>query len=254
MYLHKAVYGPVYSRRLGVSLGVNLLPAYNKLCNFNCIYCECGWTDYTQKLKYPDKEIILSQLEQKLQNLKAENKPLDSITFAGNGEPTMHPYFPEIINATIIHRNTYFPETDISVLSNSSLIHKAKVFDALNKVDNNILKLDSGIESTLIKINLPNYRFNLNELIRNMIAFKGNLILQTIFLKGEVNGQFIDNTTQNELDAYLSLLKKVKPEKIMIYSLDRATPAQNLQKIPQDKMDEIGTLIQSEGFEVIVAE
>ena len=168
----KTIFGPVISRRLGISLGINLMPNTRKICNFNCIYCECGWTyNSVSNEKLPSSSEVKELLENKLQNMKQLSQPLDVLTFAGNGEPTMHPEFSKIIDDTILLRNKYFPGVKIAVLSNSSFIHKKEVFEALNKIEMNILKIDSAFEDTCRLLNKPVGHFSISELIERFQLF-----------------------------------------------------------------------------------
>lgn len=249
----KIIFGPVKSRRLGVSLGINLLPTNKKICSFDCIYCECGWTDSMDTDQYPSFELFSSKLEEKLREMRAIGELPDVITFAGNGEPTLHPNFPKIVDKTIELRNTYCPEAKIAVLSNSSLIHRKEIFESLLKVDQNILKLDSAIESTIEILNQPLYRFNLQELISNLKRFRGNLILQTLFIKGKYKGQEIDNTTDTEIKAWLEVVKQINPKEVMVYTIARDTPLTSLQKVSKTRLDEIANLVKSLGIPVQVS-
>ena len=236
----KTIFGPVKSRRLGVSLGIKLLPNSEKFCNFNCIYCECGWT-HQGKIheKFPSLIEVKNLLEARLIELKKLQQPLDVITFAGNGEPTMHPEFPEIIDATIDLRNNYFPKVKIAVLSNTSLVQKKEIFESLHKVDLNILKIDSAFEDTCKLLNKPLGHFNLNEIINNLKSFNGKLIVQTMFIKGIFEGIKFDNTSEDEITAWLEVIKKINPIQVMIYTIARSTPATGIEKIPLKKLKEI---------------
>lgn len=248
------IFGPVYSRRLGVSLGINLLPVNNKYCNFNCVYCECGWTDKNNGIKVvlPKRDNFKAQLETKLEELQGTVNEPDAITFAGNGEPTIHPEFAEIINDTIEARDRFAPKAAISILSNASMLHKQSVVEALNKVDKNILKLDSGIENTFKRINQASGKLTLDEIVKNLIAFKGKLIIQTLFVRGEYNGSIIDNTTPEEIEAWLKLLSKIKPEYVMIYPIERGTPAKGLEKIPEAELNSIAEKVEALGIDTKV--
>jgi wyosine [tRNA(Phe)-imidazoG37] synthetase (radical SAM superfamily) len=251
----KTIFGPVKSRRLGVSLGINLLPNTRKLCNFNCIYCECGWNpENKEQEQLPTVKEVERLLDEKLSNMKEHNEPLDVITFAGNGEPTMHPQFAEIIDITLAVRDKYFPKVKVAVLSNSSLVYKKEVFDALNKVDRNILKIDSAFAETCILINNPTGYFNIDELIDNLGKFKGNLIIQTMFVTGKYNGKPVDNTTEHEVNAWVEVIKKVKPAEVMIYTIARETPVHGLNKVPLKKLNEIASIIRGLGFNISVSE
>ncbi|MDQ1772417.1 radical SAM protein [Labilibaculum sp. A4] len=251
----KIIFGPVKSRRLGVSLGINLLPNDCKLCSFNCIYCECGWNpDHSeQKINFHPKDQVKESLFEKLSLMKANNEDLDVITFAGNGEPTLHPEFSEIINYTIEVRNQVFPQARIAVLSNSSMIHKKSVFEALNKVDDNILKLDGGTEETIINLDQPVGKFNLNNTVELLSKFDGNLIIQTLFIRGEYEGKIIDNTTKEEIEAWLTHLQKIQPKEVMIYTISRDTPSDNLEKISMEELQQIAQKVEDAGFKTQIS-
>ncbi|NQU35094.1 MAG: radical SAM protein [Bacteroidetes bacterium] len=244
------IFGPVHSRRLGVSLGINLLPIDNKYCNFNCIYCECGWTDRSKGVKIilPKRDNFKTKLETKLKELQGTVNEPDAITFAGNGEPTIHPKFAEIIDDTIEARNKYAPKAAISILSNASMLHKPSVTTALKKVDKNILKLDSAIESTYKAINQAQSGITLNKIIDGLLSFEGKLIIQTLFFRGEYDGKIVDNTTETEVDAWLDVIEKVKPEYVMLYPIDRGTPAKNLEKISESELNEIASRVEARGI------
>ncbi len=249
------IFGPITSRRLGLSLGINLLPTDSKLCNFDCIYCECGWTDLKSapKVEFHKRDEVKKQLEIILKQLLSEEKKLNSITFAGNGEPTIHPDFNLIIDDVIKLRDHYFPECKISVLSNSLMLSNSKVTEALKKVDNRILKLDAGTEETFQLINQPLNKRTLKWIVEQLIKFNGDLTIQTLFLKGNYKNKNIDNTTDFEIESWLSNLKKIKPKSVMIYSLDRATPAKDLQKIDNATLNSIAKKVNEIGIETIVS-
>lgn len=250
----KIIFGPVRSRRLGISLGINLLPTDSKLCNFNCIYCECGWTPaHLAKNNFHSREEIYTKLEAQLQQMREAKKGLDVITYAGNGEPTMHPNFNQIIDDTIRLRNQYFPQAKIAVLSNASMLHKPQVVQALQKIEQNILKLDSAIETTIKLINNPLAKINLIKLTQQLLDFEGNLIIQTLFLRGKYKGEIVDNTTEEELTAWVNLIEKVKPKQVMIYTIARDTPTAGLEKIARDELDSIASLIQNLGISTQVS-
>ena len=252
MLFNEIIFGPVKSRRLGASLGVNLLPANGKLCSFDCVYCECGFNFVNKKAKIPIRNDVKEQLERKIKEMAANNETLDTITFAGNGEPTMHKDFAKIIDDTIEIRNIFFPKAKISVLSNSTFCGKKDVFDALNRIDNNILKLDSGIEETIRVINRPNSKFSLKKLVEDLQKFNGNLIIQTLFFSGEFEGKTFDNTTEKEVTEWLNLLKIIRPKEVMLYSLDRPTPAKNLQKANLETLQKIAALVEKNGIKTKV--
>lgn len=249
------VFGPVKSRRLGVSLGVNLLPRDGKLCSFDCIYCECGYNSQGKgKSKIPSRDEVKNALKAKLEKMKAEGPEPDVITFAGNGEPTIHPQFAGIIDDTLELRDRYFPAAKVSVLSNSTMIDKQDVFEALNKIDNNILKLDSVDADFICRVDRPQSKsFNVNDLIGNLKRFNGNLIIQTMFVRGEFEGKIIDNTTPDYLDPWLKAVKEINPRSVMIYTIDRDTPTKGLQKVSLEELNKIAEKIRKEGLNVSVS-
>lgn len=251
----KIVFGPVRSRRLGVSLGMNLLPVDGKLCSFNCIYCECGLNeDRRTSTRLPTREEVKEALIRKLAVMQAEGIAPDVITFAGNGEPTLHPQFAGIIDDTIATRNRFFPSAKIAVLSNSTCLHKEEVFRALNKIEDNILKLDSVLDERIRQLNVPNSpAFTFDRLLKQLCRFEGNLIIQTMFLKGELDGTSVDNTTEAEIEGWLKALKQIKPKQVMIYTIDRETPVKALRKVSKEELEAIAERARREGFDVSVS-
>ncbi len=247
---HDIIFGPVRSRRLGSSLGINLLPVARKICSFNCIYCECGWTpnEDAEKSSLPKREKINHLLEKKLQELKENNMPPDNLTFAGNGEPTIHPEFDLIVKDTIALRDKYFPKASTTVLSNSSMIHEKKIFEALKMVDKSILKLDAGSQEQFERINLPHAQKKLENIVGDLSKFKGDVIIQTLFLRGTHNDQSIDNTSEKEIQLWLQHLEKIKPQYVMIYPIDRKTPAKDLEKISSEELHQIAERVHQLGI------
>ena len=230
------IFGPVQSRRLGISLGINLLPADGKVCSFDCIYCECGFNeDHRPQKPMPTREEVAIALEKKLRQMQEDGQMPDVLTFAGNGEPTCHPHFPEIIDDTIRLRNQYCPKAKVSVLSNSTMIHRQSVHDALMRVDNNILKLDTVDPDFIRKVDHPAGTYDVEKIIERMKAFNGHLIIQTMFLKG--NG--IDNTSDNYVNPWLQAVREIAPKQVMIYTIDRETPDQTLRKATHEELDAI---------------
>jgi wyosine [tRNA(Phe)-imidazoG37] synthetase (radical SAM superfamily) len=244
------IFGPVKSRRFGVSLGINLLPAGYKNCTFNCIYCECGWTFSNQsaKFKLPQRKEISTMLEKKLVEMQSHGQVPDNITFAGNGEPTIHPEFAMIIDDTIEIRNKYFQQAEITVLSNSTMLHKKEVLGALDKIENNVLKLDTGIEETFRHLNQPYSDIPLKTLIQNIKKFNGRQIIQTLFIRGDFNGKRIDNTTEPEIHAWLEIIKDIAPRYVMVYPIARDTPVAGLERISRSELDKISSKLQALGI------
>ena len=252
---NEIIFGPIISRRLGVSLGINLLPTDSKFCNFNCVYCECGWTsnDKHTRPSFPSRAEVKAQLEKKLIEMKAEIQLPDVITYAGNGEPTIHPEFIGIIDDTMELRSKYCPKSKIAVLTNATQVHRPEIREALLKIDQNILKLDSGIEATIKSINQPLGKYILEDVIANFCKFEGKLIIQTMFVKGLVNGKMIDNTTPTELDAWVNAIKRISPKQVMIYTISRDTPTEGLRKINIPELELIAARVRNLGIEVQVS-
>ena len=248
------IFGPVKSRRLGKSLGINLLPTHSKACSYNCIYCECGWTGNRRgmNIELPLRADISAALEEALIRLKDTERQPDSLTFAGNGEPTMHPEFEGIIEDTIKLRNALIPSAKVSVLSNGSMLHKPAVFASLMKVDNNIQKLDGGREETIRLINMPLKAFRLTEYVETLKRFGHNLIIQSLFLRGKLGDRVVDNTTREEVRAWLNLVTDINPAYVMIYAIERETPAGNLVRIGRDELEAIAKQVRDAGIEAEV--
>ncbi len=243
------IFGPVHSRRLGVSLGINLLPADGKLCSFDCIYCECGFNaDHRPKLPMPTREEVREALKAKLKDMQADGPAPDVLTFAGNGEPTLHPHFPEIIVDTLELRDKYFPQAKVSVLSNATMITKPEIRMALAKVDNNILKLDTIDMDYIYLTDRPVGKYSVEDIIGNMQTFEGNCIVQTMFMKGTYEGKDVNNTTDDYVIPWLEQVKEIAPRQVMIYTIDRETPAHGLMKATHEELDRIGELLREAGI------
>jgi len=243
------IFGPVKSRRLGVSLGINLLPTDYKFCTFNCVYCECGWTlKADKKIKLPTADEVKTALESVLKEYAEQGKEINAITFAGNGEPTIHPDFNQVIEDTIEARNMWMPDADIAVLSNASQLNKTKVTEALQKVDRNILKLDAGTEKTYQLINMAQSHLKFDKIVDYLKAFEGNLIIQTLFIRGEHKGEKFDNTTEEEVQAWLELLKEIKPQSVMLYPIERDTPEEKLVKVDTATIEAIAEKVEALGI------
>lgn len=252
---HETVFGPIHSRRLGVSLGINLMPNDGKICSFDCVYCEAGYNAQgAGNSGIPSREAVKKGLNRKLKAMIDAGEHLDVITFSGNGEPTLHPQFKEIVQDVIMLRDRFFPNAKVSVLSNSTMLKKDSVVEALKKVDNNILKLDSAIASSLRLINQPTSNGVLPEgIIADLKKFNGKCIVQTMFLRGEHNGKLIDNTTDVEVNELIKAYTEIAPQEVMIYSIDRKTPEENLVKVEKAELEAIGKRIEAAGIKVIVS-
>lgn len=234
------IFGPIHSRRLGISLGINLMPADGKLCSFDCIYCECGFNgDHRPTQPRPTREEVASVLEQQLQTMVAGGQLPDVLTFAGNGEPTCHPHFAEIIDDTIRLRDQYCPQAKVSVLSNSTMIHRPAVHDALMRVDNNILKLDTVDPVYIRKVDRPRGAYDMSVIIERMKSFNGHIIIQTMFMRGMCNGESVDNTGEEYVAPWLEVVKAIHPQQVMVYTIDRETPSQGLEKATHEQLDAI---------------
>lgn len=251
MLFGSIVYGPIRSRRLGVSLGINLMPIAAKLCTFDCVYCECGWNQSVLHPSLPTREEVRAALESQL---SAAIEPIDVITFSGNGEPTLHPDFLGIIQDTCALRDQYCPKAKVSVLSNSTQLGRTDVIEALRLCDNRILKLDSAIDATMRLIDKPvNAQLTVKQIAQWLSIFDGDFTLQTCFLRGEYKGQIIDNTTPEELTAWYKMVDNLHPKQVMIYVIDRATPLKTLSKVPAEEMEAIAESLRKKGVDVIVS-
>ena len=248
------IFGPVHSRRLGVSLGINLMPADGKVCTFDCVYCECGFNaDFRPRQRRPTREEVREALEARLQDMQANGPAPDVLTFAGNGEPTAHPRFAGIIDDTLALRDRYFPKAKVSVLSNSTMLFRPEVVEALKRIDNNILKLDTVDPEYIRRVDRPTGAYDVNEIISRMKAFEGQLIIQTMFLKGTHDGLSVDNTTDRYVLPWLDAVRDIAPRQVMIYTIDRETPDQNLEKATPEELDRIAALVREAGMEVSVS-
>lgn len=235
------IYGPVHSRRLGISLGINLMPADGKICTFDCIYCECGYQrDRLTRSPHPSRSVVASVLEAQLRKMHEEGVHPDVLTFAGNGEPTCHPHFAEIIDDTLRLRDKYFPKAKVSVLTNATLLHIQKVHDALMRVDNNIVKLDTVDAQYINRVDRPSGEwYDVEQVIEGMKRFNGHAIIQTMFMRGQSGGVSVDNTGEEYVGPWLEKVKEIAPQSVMIYTIDRETPDHGLLKAPREVLDDI---------------
>ena len=241
------VFGPIQSRRLGASLGVNLLPAHGKICNFDCVYCECGWNkDGRDDKKLPGYEEVSNALESRLKQLSENGTIVDTITFSGNGEPTMNPDFPQIIDKTLQLRDKFYPHAKVSVLSNATLIAREAIFQALCKVDNPIMKIDASSDQLIGKINKPAGSYNLDDIVEGLKHFDGNFILQTMFLRSPD----FDTAAPEALTAWHDIVRELRPRQVMVYTIDRETPDKSLAKYTVEEMAQFAKPLVEEGFDV----
>ena len=252
---HSPIYGPVHSRRLGLSLGINLMPGDGKICNFDCVYCECGTNGQRHTFSpRPKRQEVAAALEQVLDSMLAGGRVPDVLTFAGNGEPTAHPDFPSIVDDTIRLRDRYCPNARIGVLSNATLIGRPDIFDALMKVDDNILKLDTADTYYINNVNRPQqHGFDVGNTIETMGRFNGHVIIQTIFMKGNVEDYDADNTSERFVAPWLEAIRSIAPSKVMIYTIDREAPVTTLRKADKATLDTICARVEAAGFECSVA-
>ncbi len=247
MLREETVFGPIRSRRLGNSLGINLLPTKGKICNFDCIYCECGWNaDGRDDTVLPTAAQVRSALEDKLCALMLEGTPVDSITFSGDGEPTLNPEVPRIIDDTIKLRDAYFPAAKVSVLSNATRVHVPEVFEALRKVDNPCMKIDAPTDELAALINRPAPGYSVARVVEGLKRFEGDFVLQTMFLRSPD----FDSAAPEVLDGWMEIVRTLRPRLIQVYSIDRPTPMSGLQKYSVDQMRELVAPLLSEGFEI----
>lgn len=244
------IFGPIRSRRLGVSLGINLLPGDGKVCTFDCLYCECGLNaERRPKQKFPTRQEVATALEEKLQQMQAEGMAPDVLTFAGNGEPTAHPDFAGVIDDTLALRNRYFPHAKVSVLTNGTRIDKPEVFEALKRVDNNIVKLDTVDMDYITRVDRPVSKYDLPNLLECMRAFEGRCVIQTMFMKGtDAEGVSVDNTTPEYVIPWLDAVERIAPREVMIYTIDRETPVHGLLKATPEELDHIVAQLQARGL------
>ena len=248
------IFGPVHSRRLGVSLGINLMPGDGKVCTFDCVYCEFGFNaDHRPRLRRPTREEVCAALEARLQDMQANGPAPDVLTFAGNGEPTAHPHFAEIIDDTLALRDRYFPSAKVSVLSNSTMLHRPEVVDALRRIDNNILKLDTVDADYIRRVDRPTGAYDVQQVIARLKAFDGHLVIQTMFMKGTHDGLSVDNTGDRYVLPWLDVVKEIAPRQVMIYTIDRETPDLHLEKATREELDRIAVLVRAAGLDVSVS-
>ena len=245
MVREETVFGPIFSRRLGSSLGINLLPVNGKICTFDCIYCECGWNqDGRGDTRLPKAAEVREALEAKLKQLVTDGTPVDSITFSGDGESTINPDFPQIIDDTIKLRDQYYPKAKVSVLSNATQVHRPEIFRALRKVDNPIMKIDAPTNELVEKINKPAPGYDVDRVVEALKQFNGDFILQTMFLKSKD----FDSSSPEVLNGWMDIVRLLKPREVMAYTIDRPTPEEGLQKFTVEEMRAFLKPLLDEGF------
>lgn len=247
MLREDTVFGPIYSRRLGSSLGINLLPKNGKICTFDCIYCECGWNrDGTDDKVMPSAAEVRAALGEKLASLARDGVHIDSITFSGDGESTINPDFPRIIDDTLELRDRFYPEAKVSVLSNASRVHIPAIFDALRKVDAPIMKIDAPTDRLAALIDRPAPGYSLRRTVEALKKFEGDFIMQTMFLRCA----FFDSSSPEVLDGWKDIVRELKPRKIMAYTIDRPTPMEDIEKIGAERIRELVSDLIAEGFDI----
>lgn len=230
---------------MGDSLGINLLPEKGKICSFDCIYCECGWNkDGRNDTRLPSAEKVRNDLETKLKQCQANQINIDSITFSGDGEPTLNPEFAQIIDDTIRLRNQYYPNSKITVLSNATRVHLPEVFNALRKVDNPTMKIDAPTNELIEKINHPAPGYDINKVVEALKQFNGDFIMQTMFLKSKD----FDSSSPEVLNGWMDIVRLLKPREVMVYTIDRPTPEEGLQKFTVEEMRRLVQPLIDEGY------
>lgn len=249
MLREETVFGPIFSRRLGTSLGINLLPEKGKICNFDCIYCECGWNkDGRDDTVIPSAAKVRADLENMLVRLQKQNTKVDSITFSGDGEPTINPEFPQIIDDTLRLRDELAPTAKVSVLSNATRVHLPEVFRALCKVDNPIMKIDAPTNALIERINKPAPGYDIARVVEALEQFRGNFVLQTCMLRSREYD--FDSSRPEVLDGWMDIVRRLRPREIMVYTIDRPTPAQGLEKFTVEEMTALVQPLLDEGFRI----
>ena len=249
MIREETVFGPIFSRRLGTSLGINLLPQKGKICNFDCIYCECGWNkDGRNDTVLPTAAKVRADLENMLEHLRRQEVKVDSITFSGDGEPTLNPEFPQIIDDTLALRDQLAPTAKVSVLSNATRVHLPQIFNALCKVDNPIMKIDAPTNELIARINKPAPGYDIARVVEALKQFKGNFILQTCMLRSKEYD--FDSSRPEVLDGWMEIVRQLRPREIMVYTIDRPTPAKGLEKFTVEEMTALVQPLIDEGFKL----
>jgi wyosine [tRNA(Phe)-imidazoG37] synthetase (radical SAM superfamily) len=229
------IYGPINSRRLGRSLGINLLPTTFKLCPFNCIYCQYGWTEaHTDDAsKYGDDLPSTGQVKEKLEGWLKKDQKVSYITFSGNGEPCLHPKFDKMVQIASKLRDKYVPQARLAVLSNSTCLAKNSVLEGLKKLDVRIMKLDCGSEETFREVNRPHQNVKYEEVIQGLRDLD-HIIIQSVFMDGETN-----NIENEDIEKWIEQLNYIRPTEVQIYSIDRPSADQALRLVEKGRLEEI---------------
>jgi wyosine [tRNA(Phe)-imidazoG37] synthetase (radical SAM superfamily) len=233
-------YGPVQSRRLGASLGVNILPFGVKVCSFNCNYCQCGWTTDTvddaalAKYAWPSAREIGEGLRKALQELQSQGRKLDCITLAGNGEPTLHPDFLRVIRTLLAVRDEVMPHVRSDILSNAAHLDREQVVLGLNLLDERYMKLDAGSEGQFLNMNSPVTEVGIWDIMQNLPKLK-DFIVQAMFTHGRR-----DNTDEKSVVDWIQAVKRVKPKSVQIYSVDRFPADAKITRVERGLLEEIG--------------
>lgn len=244
------VFGPVKSRRLGSSLGINLLPNDSKVCNYNCIYCECGWTDLKNinRAVFPSRFQVMKLLSEKLLELELSGQLPDSITFAGNGEPTLHPEFPDVMDDVLRLRDKHAPHSKVSVFTNATLLNRKEIVNALKKADQRIVKLDAGTQQEFLQIDQPIINRSIEWIVDHIKYFNTKVTVQSLFLRGYYSGSMIDNTKSSSVNAWLQCINDIKPELVMLYSISRPTATASIQAVDPDTLFRIAEKVENLGI------
>ena len=247
LHFDDIVFGPIHSRRLGSSLGVNILPSKGKLCNFDCIYCECGWNkDGASDRTLPDLEAVTKALADRIPALAAQGIQVDSITFSGNGEPTVHPDFPAVVDMVLELRDRYYPDAKVSVLSNATMLGRSQVREVLKKIDNPILKVDASDDRLISLINKPVGLYKLADVVEWLKDFDGDFVLQTMFLRSPE----FDLSAPEQLQGWMDIVRQTRPREVMVYTIDRETPDKSLGKYTIEEMNDMTAPLLEEGFKI----
>jgi wyosine [tRNA(Phe)-imidazoG37] synthetase (radical SAM superfamily) len=228
------IYGPINSRRLGRSLGINLLPAARKVCTFDCVYCQYGRakavSDPAAKIAFPPAAIVLRKLEEAVGQ---QPSPPDYLTFSGNGEPSLHPQFPEIVEEVRQLRDRMCPETRLAILSNSSRVLRGEIRHAIETLDDPIMKLDAGDFDTLRQINRPAAGITFDKIMDGLAALP-RLIIQSMIISGAV-----ENAKGEALEDWFAAIARLSPVMVQIYSAERPVAETGVQRVPKETLEDL---------------